>query len=233
MSVRGAREERCHDHRRVRAADRGTLRPAARRPRRRAADEHRGLRRDVRPQPGGPRRLLARAGGVAAGLDGAVRDGGRRGPGRRPHRLVPGRAAERERQLPRPAPGAAGRQDGAALGGRRAGRQPPRDLRRTARAGLPHGERAARARHRQGRPGRDLHGHGARAGRGDAGLRAHRRGALGDFRRLQRAVDRGPDRRLGLRGGDHAGRGAARRPRRAAEGERGPRRSSRPTRCAS
>ena len=46
----------------------------------------------------------------------------------------------------------------------------------------------ARARRRQGRPGRDLHGHGAGDRRRDAGVRADRRGALRRLRRLHRAV---------------------------------------------
>ena len=45
---------------------------------------------------------------------------------------------------------------------------------------------AARARRRQGRPRRDLHGDGAGDGRGDAGVRAHRRRALRGVRRLHR-----------------------------------------------
>ena len=49
-------------------------------------------------------------------------------------------------------------------------------------------EPVARARRRQGRPRRDLHGHGARDRRRDARVRADRRGALGRVRRLHRAV---------------------------------------------
>ena len=56
--------------------------------------------------------------------------------------------------------------------------------RRADRRDLPHGQCAGRAGRRKGRPGDDLHADDPRSGDGDAGLRAHRRGAFGGVRRL-------------------------------------------------
>ena len=82
------------------------------------------------------------------------------------------------------------------------------------------GERVAFAGRRQGRPHRHLHGHGAGACRRDAGLRAHRGGALGHLRRVQPALHRRPRGGFDLQGDHHAGRGAPRRPAGGAQGER-------------
>ena len=53
---------------------------------------------------------------------------------------------------------------------------------------VPPRQRAEIARRQEGRPRRDLHGHGAGTAGGDAGLRAHRRDPLGGLRRLLRRV---------------------------------------------
>ena len=66
---------------------------------------------------------------------------------------------------------------------------------RTARGGVPIRQRAQGARRRRGRPRAALPAAGARGGRGHAGVRAHRRGAFGGVRRVQRGVDQGPARR--------------------------------------
>ena len=66
------------------------------------------------------------------------------------------------------------------------GTQHDAHLRRAARAGRRLRRGAARARRREGRPGRHLHADDPRGGRRDAGLRADRRGALGGVRRLRR-----------------------------------------------
>ncbi len=68
-------------------------------------------------------------------------------------------------------------------------------LLRAARRGRPDGRRAAAAGHHQGRPGHHLHADGAGGGHRHAGLRAHRRGALGGVRRLRLQRARQADRR--------------------------------------
>ena len=73
--------------------------------------------------------------------------------------VVRGGQAQRQRQLPRPAPEHERRPGRLPLGGR-AGRHRDDHLPRPARAGLPPGQRAAGAGRGQGRPGRDLPGHG-------------------------------------------------------------------------
>ena len=64
-------------------------------------------------------------------------------------------------------------------------------------------ERSAQARHQEGRSRRDLHADDPRAAGRDAGMRAHRRGALGDLRRLLARLDRRPRQRLGVRRDHH------------------------------
>ena len=134
--------------------------------------------------------------------------------------VVRGRHPERERQLPRPPPRVARRPGRLPLGGR-ARRRAARDhLPRPPRARLPAGERAARARRRQGRPGGDLPRHDPGDRRRDARLRAHRRAAHGDLRRLLARQRARPRARLRLHRGDHRRRRLARRQAGAAEGER-------------
>ncbi len=65
-------------------------------------------------------------------------------------------------------------------------------LRAAARPGGPLRRRPAGARRREGRPGRHLHADGARGRHRDAGLRPHRRGALGGVRRLRARRARRP-----------------------------------------
>ncbi len=73
---------------------------------------------------------------------------------------------------------------------------------------------------KQGRPRRDLPRHGARAADGAPGLRAHRRRALGDLRRLLGAVARRAHQRRRVRGADHGRRRLAQGRDRAAQGGR-------------
>ena len=68
--------------------------------------------------------------------------------------------------------------------------------------GLQGGQRAHRARRREGRPGRHLHADDPRDGHRDAGLRPDRRAAHRGLRRLLRRRARHPRRRL-RREGDH------------------------------
>ena len=84
-----------------------------------------------------------------------------------------------------------GEPHGHPLGGR-AGRLPRAHLCRAAPRGVQVRQRAQEARHRGGRRRVDLHADGARAGHCDAGLRADRRGPLGDLRRLLGRSDRRP-----------------------------------------
>ena len=79
---------------------------------------------------------------------------------------------------------------------------------------------AARARRREGRPRRDLHGHGSRDRRHDARMRTHRRAALGRVRRLHRAVAEGPHQRRASESADHGRRRVATRQRREPQGHR-------------
>ena len=67
------------------------------------------------------------------------------------------------------------------------------------------------ARRREGRPGRDLHGHGARAADRDARVRAHRRAALGGVRRLHRRLAARPHQRRRGQGARSPADGAWRR----------------------
>ncbi len=92
-------------------------------------------------------------------------------------------------------------------------------LSRAARRGLPHGERHAQPRRRQGRPGHDLHADDPRGGLCDARLRADRRRPFRRLRRLLAGFARRPHRgrAVGLR--HHRRRGPARRPQGAAQGQ--------------
>ena len=79
------------------------------------------------------------------------------------------------------------------------------DLRRAACAGAAVCQCAEGAGHQEGRSRGDLHGHVSGAGDCDAGVRADRRGALGDLRRVRGAGDCGPGERFGVRGDADAG----------------------------
>ncbi len=74
---------------------------------------------------------------------------------------------------------------------------------RTARRRLPLRQRPAQARNRARRSRRDLHADDSRAAGRDARLRAHRRRAFGDLRRLLTRIDRRPRQRLAVRRADH------------------------------
>ena len=86
--------------------------------------------------------------------------------------------------------------------------------------GVPAGQRAALAGGEEGRPRRHLPADGAGGGGGDAGVRAHRRGALGGVRRLLGRGAARPDERRGREGAAHRGRRLAQGRGGAAEGER-------------
>ena len=124
-----------------------------------------------------------------------------------------------------------GRQGGVPLGGR-ARRHPHHHLRRPPPRGAALRQRAEGPRRRQGRPRLHLHADDPRAPGRDAGLRPHRRAALGRVRRLQpRLADR-PHQRRRVQGRDHRRRRLP--PRRAvpAQAERR-RRARRPRRRSS
>ena len=132
--------------------------------------------------------------------------------------VVRRRRAERIGELPRSPPRSRRRrQDRLHLGGR-AGRRARDQLPGAARRGQPTRQRAARLRRRQGRSRRDLPRHGARAADGAAGLRAHRRGALGGLRRLLGAVALGSHQRRRVQGADHGRRRLAQGRHRATQG---------------
>ena len=100
--------------------------------------------------------------------------------------------------------GARAQQDRDHLGGR-AGRDSPADLRGAARRGAEVRQRAQVAGDQKGRPRGGLHGHDAGAGDCAAGLRAHRRGSLGDLWRICRQRHCRPRERLGVRGDSYPG----------------------------
>ena len=166
------------------------------------------------------RRIAARSAGVlgqgrrAPRLDAQADPGqGRQLRARRfPHPLVRRRRTQRQRQLPRPASGRARRQDRAAVrAGRPGAARAAHQLSRTACARVPARQRLAQPRRAQGRPHHHLPADDPGRGRGDARLRAHRRGAFGGVRRLRAAVDRRSRRRLPEQAHHHRRRGPARR----------------------
>ena len=121
--------------------------------------------------------------------------------GRGLHPLVRGRRHERRLQLRRPPPRAARRPGRDHLGGRRS--RPSRSkitYRELHARGVPHGERPAQPRRRQGRPRHDLPADDPRGRLRDARLRAHRRDPLGRLRRLLAGLAREPHRGLRRRG---------------------------------
>ena len=117
--------------------------------------------------------------------------------------LVRRRRAERFGQLPRPPRPRRPRRPDRVLLRRRARRPPRHHLWRAARRRLPLCQRPARARHPEGRSRRDLHADDSRTADRDARLRAHRRGAFGDLRRLLARIDRRPRQRRAMCRADH------------------------------
>ncbi len=93
-------------------------------------------------------------------------------------------------------------------------------LPRTARAGVPPGQRDEGPRREEGRPGHDLSADGAGGRGGDAGLRADRRDPLRGVRRVLARQPGQPHPGLRLRTADHRRRRPPRRAQGAAEGER-------------
>ena len=109
--------------------------------------------------------------------------------------VVRGRHAQRVVQLPRPQRRRRPRRQGRDhLRGRRRQRHAASRYARTARAHLPHRQRAEGARRQEGRPRHHLHVDVGRGRGRDAGLRAHRRDALGGVRRLLGAEPARPHR---------------------------------------
>ena len=100
------------------------------------------------------------------------------------------------------------------------GKVTPRHLQRPAGAHLPPRQCAEGARRQEGRPRRHLHVDVGRGRGRDAGLRAHRRDALGRLRRLLGAEPARPHQRRRRGDGDHRRRAVARRQAAAAEGHR-------------
>ncbi len=142
------------------------------------------------PRPGG---LLGAHRPGDRHLAGALHDDPRVGPAVR--EVVRRREAEHQRELRRPARRERPRREGRLPLDRRAGRHPDDHLRRPPARGLEDGQRAARARHRDRRPGRDLHADDPRAADRDARLRPDRRAAYGRVRRLLRGGALRPDQR--------------------------------------
>ena len=138
--------------------------------------------------------------------------------------LVFGRAPQRVLQLHRPPSVRARRPDGHHLGRGRAGRLQAHQLPRAEAQRGARRQRPAEPRRPQGRSRVPLHDDDPGAGVHDAGVRAHRRRALGRVRRLLRRRASRPDHRRALQGRRHRERGPARRQEGAAQEDRRPRR---------
>ena len=138
--------------------------------------------------------------------------------------MVRRRQAQRLLQLHRPPHPRRPAQQGRHHLGGRARRPAGDDLLGALPRGRPLRQRAQAARHQEGRPGGDLPADGARGGRRHAGLRPHRRGALGGVRRILRGVAARPDQRCRRHCPDHGRRRLPARPVPAAQadGRRGP-----------
>ena len=127
--------------------------------------------------------------------------------------VVRRRSAQRRPQLPRPPRRRRSRRQGRHPLRGRAGRHPRRHLRRAARRGAALRQRAEGSRRRGRRPGQHLPADDPRGGRGDAGLRPHRRRPQRRVRRLLGAGPGRPHQRRRGQGADHrrrrlaAGRG--------------------------
>ena len=136
-------------------------------------------------------------------------------------KVVLGRQDQSLVQLPGPPRRHLAAQQGRHHLGRRAGRGADAHLPATADRGLQVRQRAEVARRSKGRPRGHLHGHVPRAADRDAGLRAHRRAAHGDLRRLLGQCAGGPHHRFAGRRRHHAGRLLSPRQRSEAEARRG------------
>ncbi len=125
--------------------------------------------------------------------------------------MVRRRPDQSQLQLPRPpSRRAAPQQGGHHLGGRtrrvrQSGRDPRPHLHRFAPRSLPVRQCAETQRRHARRPRHHLHADGARSGHRHAGLRPHRRDALGGLRRIQRAGAHRPHSRLRGQNGHHGG----------------------------
>ena len=209
----------------------------------RMGQRHRiALDREARVRAAG-RLRRARAGQIDGRLRGALRPRRRRsrgllGRGGAPPRLDPAvyadprrvegalRALVRRRQA-QPQPPTASTATSATRGDKPAlvwigepGDRRTLTLSRAARRGLPHRQRAHRARRQGRRSRRHLPADGARAGDRAARLRAHRRHALGHLRRLLRRRDPRSRQRRRLQDDHHRRRRLAARQGRAAQGHR-------------
>ena len=133
-----------------------------------------------------------------------VRHDARMGPAVR--QVVRRRQAQRRLQLRRSPRRERPRRQGRLPLDRRARRHADDHLRRSAARGEQGGQRAARARHPDRRPGRDLHADDPGAADRDARLRPDRRAAHGRLRRLLRRGARRPHRGFPGQAGHHRGR---------------------------
>ena len=176
--------------------------------------------RDVRALGAGPGGLLGRD-GQAAGLDQAADpDQEHLVRGRRRDPLVRGRRAQRQLQLHRPASAQARRPDRHPVGRRRPRGRQEDHLPRAAREGLQARQRAEGHGRQEGRPGHHLPADDPRGRLRHAGLRPHRRAAFRGVRRLLARQPGRPGQRRRVEADHHLRRRPARRPRRAAQGER-------------
>ncbi len=176
-------------------------------------------RRPVPSSASGPGRLLGGLGAPARVVPSVGQSARVAAPARQ---VVPGRNAQRLRELPRP-PCArrSGRQGCPHLGGgARAAGGTPALVPRAPRTGEPVRECAQEPGRPAGRTRRDLHGDGARGRRRDARVCAHRSAPHRGVRRILRRVLAGPHQRLRSEGPRHGRRRLSPRQRRALEGQR-------------
>ena len=125
--------------------------------------------------------------------------------------VVRRRRAERVVQLPRPAPRDAARQGRDHLRGGRRHRHARSPTRSSTTSVCQFANALKSQGHQEGRPRAHLHADVDRGGRRDAGLRAHRRHALGRVRRLLGEERPGAHRRRRRRRGHHRRRAVPRR----------------------
>ena len=140
-------------------------------------------------------------------------------PRQRLDQMVRGRHAQRLGQLPRPAPEDARRPGRHHLGRRRPHPRREDHLPAALRARVQDRQRAQGQRRQEGRPRHGLPADDPGGGLRHAGVRAHRRRALGGVRRLLARQPRRPHRRRRLQVHHHGGRGRSRRPADPAEKE--------------
>ena len=134
--------------------------------------------------------------------------------------MVRGRRPQRVLQLHRSPSRQARQPDRDHLGGRRPLPVQTHHLPRAARRSLQARQHPAQPQRREGRPRHHLSADDPRGGLRHARLRAHRRHPFRGVRRLLARLARRAHRRLQIQRGHHGGRGRARRPQGAAQGQR-------------